>query len=312
MDIKAVKPKPVKVINAYKKPESFSDRLKERNQQQRQDNSPKKTQEKKNNTDSIELSAAFKTALGDLLKDNNKLTYDQQKIQTVTVTTADYYSQSMKAISKPVKDNTPVKKINAGTTLYALIVNTVNSDFKNTPVVAKIEVGEYRGAYLLGKFATDNQWAKGISITFTKFIYHDQEFSINAIATNADYQPNLYEDIDNHWFQRIGGSLVGSALGGVKGIAKQYEGTNQNVILTDGGASTQYGAKPDSEQLAIGFAGGGAGDFSDQLDPRFKNMWNRPSTVTVNAGHAIGVLFTATVELSKQSKEQRNQNNQSK
>ncbi|MBK2124442.1 DotG/IcmE/VirB10 family protein [Fangia hongkongensis] len=306
--IEPTKKQPPRVMDAYKKPESFSERLKQRNQQQKQHNHMSNDVQKKEDGDgTVELSKAFKDALKNISSED-KQTLDQQKTQPITVTTADYYSTSMKAIIKPPVENTPIQKILAGTTLYALIVNTVNSDFKNTPVVAKIEIGMYRGAYLLGQFATDNEWAKGISITFNKMIYKSQEYAISAIATNADYQPNLYDDIDNHWFQRIGGSIVGSFLGGVKGLAKQYEGTNQNVILTEGGGSTQYGSKPDSKQLAIGFAGGAAGDLSSQLEPTFKAMWNRPSTVTVNAGHAIGVLFTNTVEFTHSSNRQTHSN----
>ncbi len=297
-DIQAVKPKPPKAIDAYQAPvDGFSQRLKERNQRQKEEQKPEVFASSSPELKPVQLSQSFKDALKSLSQQQSPA-YDQQKIQAVTVTTADYYTEAMQAIQKP-KRRVLTEKIIAGTTLYAIIVNRMNSDFPSTPVVAKIEVGKYRGAYLIGKFSTDNQWVSGVSITFDKLVYQEQEFAINALATNADYQPNLYDDINNHWFQRIGGLIVGSGLGGVKGLAKQYDGSNQNIILTDGGGSTQYGSKPDGKQLAIGFAGGAASDLSGQLEPTFKSLWNRPSTVTVNAGHAIGVLFVSTVDLTE-------------
>jgi len=246
--------------------------------------------------DGIELSKAFNDALKDALKE--KKNNGNQQVSFTTVVSPDYISEALATKDQPVLAS--FGSINAGTTLYGVIDNKINTDYKDTPAIATIKIGKYAGAKLIGKFGVNEKWVSGVTITFNKMIYKGFEFKVNAIATNADYQPNLYDDVNNHWFQRIGGLLAGAGLGAIKGAAKPYEGANQPTIIVSGGGQTQpIYTPPDGKQITYSAFGGAAGDMSGQLEPTFKAMWNRPATITVDTGHAIGILFVETASLKE-------------
>lgn len=247
-------------------------------------------------TQKVSLSPEFEKYLDESDKDNKK-----NKIQRIgfeTVVKPDEISDF--SAPEQAKDGQSVQKILAGTTLYGVLKNKINSDFKDTPVVAEVTFGGYRGATFVGKFSDGNKWVSGVSIKFTKMIYKGFEFSVNAIATNADYQPELYDDIDNHWFMRIGGLVAGAGLGAVEGAASPYIGANRpTVIVSGGGETNSIYTPPDTQQVLFSAAGGAAAGVAKQLAPVFTELWNRPPTVTVDIGHGIGIMFTQTLEMKE-------------
>jgi type IV secretory pathway VirB10-like protein len=268
------------------------DFLAERKKRQQKE-APKKEVSKKVESDKLELSPAFLTKLDADMKD------DKNKGQNIAFNTVvapddiDDFTESRENSEAPL-----LGKIMAGTTIYGIIKNKINTDFKDAPVAAEVSIGKYRNATIIGKFASNDQWVTGVFIQFNKMIYKGFEFKIDAIATNADYEPSLYDDVDNHWGMRIGGLLAGAGLGAVKGAAEPYSGANKpTVIISGGGETNDLYTPPDGKQVAFSAVGGAATDISSQLQPVFTNLWNRPATVTVKAGHGIGILFTATSEL---------------
>jgi type IV secretory pathway VirB10-like protein len=259
---------------------------------------PKKVIVKKENHDSgIHLSDAFNKELAQEMKEDKK-----QVSSSIHFTNL---SKPIYAATLSVSHNKVISygSITAGTTLYGTLDNKINTDFKDNPAVATIKIGKFAGAKLIGKVGNNTEWVTGVSVIFSKMIFKGLEFPIKAIATNADYQPNLYDDVNNHWFQRIGGLVAGASLGAAKGAAKPYMNANQPaIIIPNSGASQTLYTQPDFKQVAFSASGGAASSMSSELEPTLKRMWNRPATVTVNAGHAIGLLFVNSVSLEKNIK----------
>jgi type IV secretory pathway VirB10-like protein len=291
--VNTVIPQPVPKTKIDVKDNTAYDWQKERKKSQKK---PQPKTEKPQPNSKFELSADFLAALNDDDKDK------KTKVQTVsfnTIVAPDNLSDF--AAPRNLKNDAPIiGKIMAGTTIYGVVKNKINSDFAETPVVAEVSFGQYKGAVVVGKFTDGNEWVTGLFIKFDKMIYKGFEFKINAIATNADYKPNLYDDVDNHWFMRIGGLVAGAGLGAVKGAAEPYSGANRpNIIVPVGGEAIDVYTPPDSTQVMYSAAGGAATDISAQLQPVFTNLWNRPATVTVDVGHGIGILFVQSKTLQE-------------
>lgn len=244
------------------------------------------------------ISTAFSTAIGELNQSQqNHYRATASGYQTITPV-----SQTQSSVYRDIPEttHTVIGQIDAGTTLYGVIENAINSDFK-TPVIADIQMGKYRGAKVFGKFTVRDQWVDGISIEFNKMIWRGITFTIQAIAINADYLPNLYDDIDHHYLQRFGGLIAGATFGAIQGAAQPYQGKNTpTVIVGSSGSQTQIYTPPDGKQIAYSAAGGAATNISGQLQPAFTNLWNRPTTVSIDRGHGIGILFTETAEIKTQ------------
>ena len=244
------------------------------------------------------ISTAFSTAIGELNQSKqNHYRATASGYQTITPVSQ---TQSFVYRDIPETTHTVIGQIDAGTTLYGVIENAINSDFK-TPVIADIQMGKYRGAKVFGKFTVRDQWVDGISIEFNKMIWRGITFTIQAIAINADYLPNLYDDIDHHYLQRFGGLIAGATFGAIQGAAQPYQGKNTpTVIVGSSGSQTEVYTPPDGKQIAFSAAGGAATNISGQLQPAFTNLWNRPTTVSIDRGHGIGILFTETAEIKTQ------------
>ncbi|WP_203368651.1 DotG/IcmE/VirB10 family protein [Cysteiniphilum marinum] len=282
----------LKNLERQRKQKIENDKTKQKTKEQPQVNTKNNNENNQNN--SIRFTEGFNKYLENELKgDTNK---GSLRISFQTVTNPNYYDQII-ANNTPKVSLPSLGRITAGNVLYGVTLNTLNSDFKDAPVVAEVAIGKYQDAKIIGRFATNDQWVTGIAIVFNRMIYQDKEFPIEAIAVNADYQPNLYDEIDRHWFLRFTGLIVGAGLGALKGAADQFKGANQQTVIIEGGGQTEVGNKPDAQQVAYGAAGGAASEVSGQLQPIFTELWNRPATVTVEAGHAIGIMFTKTVDL---------------
>lgn len=251
--------------------------------------------------DDVEISESFEKAIKAYGLDKLELeTHIATASGYKTVTAPEYVqnvivNQTASSITQSV-----LGQINAGTFLYGVVINQINSDFK-TPVIAEIQMGKYRGAKVFGEFTVRDKWIDGISIEFNKMIWKGITFTIHAIAVNADYLPNLYDDIDHHYLQRFSGLIAGATFGAIQGAAQPYQGKNTpTVIVGSSGSQTQVYTPPDAKQIAFSAAGGAATNISGQLQPAFTSLWNRPTTVTINRGHGIGILFTDTAEIKSE------------
>lgn len=183
---------------------------------------------------------------------------------------------------------TPTKK--AGDTCYAELDTAVNTD-EPSPVTATIQqCGELDQAKLVGKveMGQNNANAQKAGLHFTTINVPGQTSSlpVDAYAMDeATRRTALASDVDNHYFLRYG-SLFASAFVSGFGDALLKGGQDQQLVTTTTGAIVQQKAY-DTRQLVLA----GVGNIGKQAGANMGSVFNRPSTITINAGIGIGILF---------------------
>lgn len=188
--------------------------------------------------------------------------------------------------------NTP-PLIKAGTILFAVLDTTVNSDYPDSPVLATVVEGKFKGAKLLGRLQTTkgvsgqmdrimltfnlvnmDEWPKSKSMTGFGI---DPDTARSALATNVNY----------HYMQRFGALMATSFLQGYGQAAMSSGGTQ--VSSAFGTSSTNPQLSP-SSKMAVAF-----GQMAQAVGDATKNYTNRPPTVVVDSGVGLGILFMSDV-----------------
>jgi hypothetical protein len=234
--------------------------------------------------------------------------------QSAYVNTAKEAAQA-KAAAKKAKDSQIL--IKAGTIYYAVTTNMVSSDQSNTPVLAQMINGPYRGAKLIGNFNTEGE---KLVMQFNTMVMKSRKrsFSIGgayAIDTK-DGQLAVQTAVNHHYLKRYGALLASSFLKGlgeavtpVNGIS----GSSTNLYCNDGGTVTTIngismcvknthiynpsqttgynGNNPNSVTGKV-IALRGAGEIGNKLSDNVGQVFNTPITVTVAQGTLVGILFT--------------------
>lgn len=182
--------------------------------------------------------------------------------------------------------------IKAGAVLFAVLDTTANSDYPDSPIMATVVDGKYKGAKLLGKLVT----TKGvtgqmdrISLTFTRMDTDDWITSktIQAYAIDPDTARTVMASkVDYHMLQRFGAIMATSFLVGYASAI-----TNAGTTTTGlGGTSSSHPELSPTEKLAVGL-----GQIGQNLGQMTQNYINRPPTVKVDSGVGLGILFMADV-----------------
>lgn len=188
----------------------------------------------------------------------------------------------------------PARK--AGDTCYAMLDTAVNTD-EPSPVTATIhQCGELNQAKLIGKVEVPQnaQIAQKAQLKFSDINVPGQPTSlpIDAVAIDETTRRTaLASDVDNHYFLRYG-SLFASAFLAGAGEALLKGGQEEQLVTTTTGAIVQRQAY-DSRQLAMA----GLGNVGKQASGTMTSMFNRPPTITINAGIGIGILFLKDLTL---------------
>jgi intracellular multiplication protein IcmE len=171
----------------------------------------------------------------------------------------------------------------AGTIFYAVLDTGINSD-EQSPILATIVQGKYKGAKVLGKF---DRVEKKVVLQFTTINVPGLDHSILIDAYAID--PNtartaLASDVDSHYFLRYGMLFASSFVAGL-GDAITDSGS-VSINFSDGSVSTQNSTLDTKEKLlsALGEVGTKFGDETS-------SFIDTPPTVKVDAGSTIGLLL---------------------
>ena len=233
-----------------------------------------------------------------------------------------------KAAAKKAKDSEIL--IKAGTIYYATTTNMVSSDQSNTPVLAQMISGPYRGAKLIGSFNTEGE---KLVMQFNTMVMKNRKRSFGiggayAIDTK-DGQLAVQTAVNHHYLKRYGSLLAASFLQGLGEAVTPVNGiigsdtqvvcddgyTPVNNTSSDGGSaycictSTDNNACPHGRSypgnVFTGYNGNnpnsvtgkvialrGLGQVGTNLADNVKQVFNTPITVTVAQGTLVGVLFT--------------------
>lgn len=179
--------------------------------------------------------------------------------------------------------------IKAGTILNAVLDTEVNSDYPDSPVMATIVDGPYKGAKLLGKLATTKSVSgqmDRIALNFT--IMNTDEWpkskSVSAFAIDPDTAKTvLATEVDYHYLQRFGAIMATSFVQGYADAIK----TSGSTTSTSGFFTNTSNPKLSPQnKLAVGI-----GKIGETLGEVTQNYVNIPPTVKIASGVGLGILF---------------------
>ena len=178
--------------------------------------------------------------------------------------------------------------IKAGALYYGVINTAVNSD-EPGPIMATVISGPYKNGKLLGTLTNQGQ---AVMLSFSILTLPDfpKSISVNVVAIDQNTaRTALSTETDNHYLLRFGSVFASAFLQGY-GQAFQTSGST----ITTNGLSTQSSSPDLSPQGKFFVALGSVGQqFSNQAQLEF----NRPPTVHVASGAAVGLLFLSDVQM---------------
>lgn len=185
--------------------------------------------------------------------------------------------------------------IKAGTILFAILDTAVDSDYPDTPVMATIVEGEFKGAKLLGKMAStssaqNQQGQDKVSLTFNLMNMDAWTTgkTVNAFAIDPDTARTvLASSVNYHYMLRYGSLFATSFLSGYASAVQNSGATNTTSIF---GSTTGNATYSPLGKIAIGL-----GQVGTALSSVVSSYSSTPPTVKVNAGVGLGILFMADV-----------------
>lgn len=181
--------------------------------------------------------------------------------------------------------------IKAGTILFAVLDTAVDSDYPDTPVMATIVDGKFKGAKLIGKMSANQ--GPGQDRVALNFSLMDQENwlktkSVTAYAIDPDTARTvLASSVDHHYLTRYGALFASSFLSGYASAIQTAGSTSTTGIF---GSSTSHPQFSPSEKIAVGL-----GQIGTAWSNAVQSYVNTPPTVKINSGVGLGVLFMADV-----------------
>lgn len=179
--------------------------------------------------------------------------------------------------------------IKAGSVLYAVLDTAVDSDYPDTPVMATIVAGEYKGAKLLGSIKTVKDGQR-VMLTFNLMTMDawPTGTSVNAYAIDPDSARSaVATSVDNHYMLRYGTMFAASFLQGL-GQAVQDSGT---TVSSDSGVVTESTASLNTQETILV----ALGQVGQNASAEVGKLQDTPPTVKVKAGIGIGILFMSDV-----------------
>ena len=181
--------------------------------------------------------------------------------------------------------STPIYK--AGDILYAILETSINTD-EPGPILAKIVSGPLKDARIIGNLTLAGEYAQKVMLQFSVINIPNMPNSVPFSAVGIDpdtARTALASNVDNHYLLRYG-TLFASAF--MEGMSQAVlSSINNPGFETDGnGVIVGSSVTPTvRDQIISGF-----GQVGQQLSEK-SNLFNRPATITVDSGTAMGLLM---------------------
>ena len=186
-----------------------------------------------------------------------------------------------------------VSVVKAGTILFAVLDTAVNSDYPESPVMATVVFGKFKGAKMLGKLVV----TKGVSgqmdrVTLNFTLMNMDDWPKTKTVTSYAIDPDtartvLASNVNYHYMQRFGALMATSFLQGYGQAAMASGGSSTQSAF---GTSTQNATLSPSSKMAAAI-----GQMAQAVGQATKNYTERPPTVVVDSGVGLGILFMADV-----------------
>ena len=209
-----------------------------------------------------------------------------QSSGTGETTTGTSSSSSTSALS-----NAPAL-IKAGTIIFAVLDTEANSDYPDSPIMASVVEGKYKGARLMGKLVTTKGVAgqlDKITLNFTLMNTDDWPKSKGVTAYGVDpdtARTALASSVNNHYMTRYGAILASSFLQGYS-TSITNAGTATTGIF---GTSTTHPTLNPASKIMVGL-----GQVGQTMGTIVQKWVDIPPTVKVDSGVGLGILFMADV-----------------
>ncbi|MBW3243565.1 hypothetical protein KUV57_12905 [Epibacterium sp. DP7N7-1] len=175
-----------------------------------------------------------------------------------------------------------------GDVLYAETLTNVSSDM-DSPVLAEIVSGEYKGARLTGSFSADKASDRMV-VSFTNMTLEDgRVLSVNAFAVDgATAETAVASDVERRFVARYGPIIAASFI---SGYAQSRAQTAQTVVGTGDDATVATGQASAEQSLFAGVSRAASAVSSDIL----ANAPKGPKII-LRDGYPIGIIFIDGVE----------------
>lgn len=183
--------------------------------------------------------------------------------------------------------------IKAGSIIFAVLDTAVNSDYPDSPVLATIVDGPFKGAKMLGKLTT----TKGVSgqldrVSLNFSLMNLDAWSSSKAVTAFAIDPDtartvLASQVNYHYMKRFGAIMATSFLQGYANAVNSSASTSTTGIF---GTSTTHPQLSPSNKLLVAL-----GQMGQTLGTATQNYINTPPTVKVDSGVSLGILFMADV-----------------
>ncbi|MFN3234535.1 MAG: TrbI/VirB10 family protein [Gammaproteobacteria bacterium] len=175
--------------------------------------------------------------------------------------------------------------VKAGTIYYAVLDTEVNSDYTQTPAMATIVAGPYKGAKLLGKVQTTSNGQR-VLLDFYLLTMPDWTTgkTIKAYAIDPDTARGaLATSVNNHYLLRYG-TLFATSF--ISGMASAVESSGTTISSDDGVVTSSTPDYGTTDQVLIAL-----GSVATAFSGEASSLTNTPPTVKIKQGIGIGVLF---------------------
>lgn len=178
--------------------------------------------------------------------------------------------------------------VRPGDILYAETLTSVSSDMES-PVLAEVVSGEFRGARLTGSFVTD-QGVDRMVVNFANMTLEDgRVFSVNAFAVDGkSAETAVASDVERRFVARYAPIIAASFI---SGYAQSRAQAAQTVVGTGDNATVATGAATADQSLYAGVARAASAISSDIM----ANAPRGPK-ITLRDGFPIGIIFVEGVE----------------
>jgi len=176
--------------------------------------------------------------------------------------------------------------IKAGTILFGVLNTGVNSD-QPGPVMASVVGTQLKGGKLLGTLVYQRE---SVMLTFNVLTLPNtvKSISINAVAIDPDTAKTaLSSDTDHHYLLRYGSLFASSFMQGY-GQAVQQSGA---TVVSNGlnTVTNMPTLSPKGEALSA------LGTVGQNWGQAIRGLFDKPPTVQVYSGTALGILFLQDV-----------------
>ena len=188
------------------------------------------------------------------------------------------------------------KVIKAGTVLFAVLDTGINTD-QVSPIMATVIQGDLKGSKLLGSFTKSGE-SVVLSFNTLSSPNFPNSLSVNTVAISQETaRTAMASSVDNHYLYKYGMLFASSFLSGL-GTAISSSGatvstsssssSDSNALWTVTSADLSAG-----QQIAVALGAVGT-KVASETSGIFAST---PTTVTVNAGTGMGILFMSDFAL---------------